>query len=77
MNPMTTSGVKKAASEGLLPLEYKTLPLGKVTVGGWLRQQLLLTANGQAGHLELFWDDVMDSVWIGGHADHSGAVLVL
>eukprot|EP01052_Picozoa_sp_SAG31_P034637 SAG31_NODE_4075_length_3612_cov_2.080843_2_plen_408_part_00 len=28
---------------------------------------------GQAGHLPEFWDDVMDSVWVGGAHDNSGA----
>ena len=67
-----TSGVKRA-SAGLRSLLFKNYQLGTTEPTGWLRTQLVLTANGQAGHLELFWDDVMDSVWIGGVHDHSGA----
>ena len=26
-------------------------------------------ASGLSGHLALFWDDVMKSIWIGGGAD--------
>ena len=58
---------------GLLPLQYQPLPLGTVIPRGWLRDQLVTMANGLSGHLELFWDDVHDSVWIGGTHDHSGA----
>ena len=67
-----SSGVKRAVS-GLEPLVYTTFPIGSIRASGWLRSQLLLTANGQAGHLPEFWVDVMDSVWIGGTHDHSGA----
>jgi len=70
---IVTSGVRHAAAEGLLPLLYKPLRLGQVQVGGWLREQLIVMANGLSGHLDLFWDDVMDSVWIGGTHDKSGA----
>ena len=62
-----------ARAGGLVPLLYKPLPLGNITVRGWLRDQLVTMANGLSGHLELFWDDVHDSVWIGGTHDHSGA----
>jgi hypothetical protein len=68
-----TSGVKKAAVEGLLPLKFTNFPLGSVKPAGWLQTQLVLVTNGLSGHLELFWDDISDSVWIGGHHDHSGA----
>lgn len=67
------SGVKRAAKKGLLPLKFKTLTLGTVAPQGWLRNQLITMANGLSGHLDLFWNDVMDSVWVGGKSDHSGA----
>lgn len=67
-----SSGVKRAVS-GLQPLMYTTFPIGSISASGWLRSQLVLTANGQAGHLPEFWVDVMDSVWIGGSHDNSGA----
>lgn len=62
-----------SAAPTIQPLRYSSFPLGSINCSGWLRQQLVLTANGQAGHLEFFWEDVMDSVWIGGHHDNSGA----
>ena len=40
---------------------------------GWLQSQLKIMANGLSGHLDMFWADVNESVWIGGKADHSGA----
>eukprot|EP00039_Didymoeca_costata_P021703 m.2809 g.2809 ORF g.2809 m.2809 type:complete len:948 (-) comp2595_c0_seq1:128-2971(-) len=67
-----TSGLLRAA-QGLLPLVYKPVKLGTVKATGWLHSQLKVMASGLSGHLDLFWDDVMDSVWIGGKADHSGA----
>ena len=54
---------------GLQPSTFKPLPTGSVTPKGWLLQQLKLQAQGLSGHLSQFWDDVMDSVWIGGSAD--------
>ena len=67
------SGVKAAAAQGLLPLKFKNFKLGSIAPAGWLQKQLVLMTNGQAGHLELFWDDIQDSVWVGGEHDHSGA----
>jgi hypothetical protein len=70
---LVASGVKAAALQGLLPLAYESFPLGSIQTAGWLRTQLVLMTNGLSGHLELFWDDIADSVWIGGQHDHSGA----
>jgi hypothetical protein len=53
-----TAGVRHAAAQGLLPLKFKPIKLGAVKPSGWLQTQLILMANGQAGHLELFWDDI-------------------
>ena len=66
----TCSGVKHAS---LAPKQFTPYPLGTVTPKGWLRTQLVIMANGLSGHLNLFWADVQDSVWVGGHSDHSGA----
>ena len=33
---------------------------------GWLRDQLILQANGLCGNLDKVWPDVRDSAWIGG-----------
>lgn len=67
-----TSG-SRAAVEGLIPLKFKPLSLRDVTPAGWLRAQLVTMANGLSGHLDHFWADVNESVWIGGKADHGGA----
>ena len=66
------SGVP-AAEVGLLPLEFTPLKLGSVKPTGWLRSQLVIMANGLSGHLDRFWVDVNQSVWVGGKFDHSGA----
>ena len=36
---------------------------------GWLREQLAIQASGLSGNLQFFWPDVMNSSWMGGHAD--------
>ncbi|MBQ8742408.1 MAG: glycoside hydrolase family 127 protein [Clostridia bacterium] len=36
---------------------------------GWLRDQLVIQANGLAGNLDKMWPDVRDSRWIGGDKD--------
>ncbi len=58
-----------AAAPPLLPKALRTLPVGSVTPTGWLRRQLELQADGLSGHLSMFWNDVMDSVWVGGSGD--------
>ena len=58
----------------LLPLKFRPLPLGSIKPQGWLKDQLMIQANGLSGHLPLFWADVMNSSWIGGTADGAGAV---
>jgi hypothetical protein len=120
---VTAASGTAAAADGLLPLKWKPLKLGTVAPTGWLRNQLLIFANGlsgetasvpaaicpfhplvclqcarrlhpalwlintrtrgltcnaarvccSAGHLDLFWHDVNQSVWIGGTDDKSGA----
>ena len=57
----------------LSPLLYKPLPLGSYRASGWLLGQLTQQANTLSGHLNLFWADVQDSVWVGGKSDKSGA----
>ena len=72
--PLAASGVKAAAvARGLRTLKFSNFKLGSVRTAGWLRTQLILMTNGLSGHLESFWDDIADSVWIGGVHDHSGA----
>lgn len=58
-----------APAGALVPYAYKPLPVGSVTPKGWLLKQLTLQAEGLTGHLAQFWNDVMNSVWIGGSGD--------
>lgn len=36
---------------------------------GWLLKQLQLQADGLSGHLSMFWNDIQNSIWIGGNGD--------
>ena len=69
------SGVLRAAEKGLVPLQYAPLRLGSVAVSGWLRRQLIVMANGLSGHLDAFWDDIMNSVGGGGGRRSRGSHL--
>jgi hypothetical protein len=56
-------------SGDLLPRAFEPLALGQVRPAGWLRDQLLIQADGLTGHLADFWPDVARSQWIGGDAE--------
>ena len=46
---------------------FYILPLGSIRPTGWLRDQLLIQANGLGGHLDETWADVgPNSEWLGG-----------
>ena len=40
-----------------------------ILCSGWLKEQLAIQADGLSGHLPFFWQDVMNSCWVGGTAD--------
>ena len=61
-----TSGTPYAT---LLPPAFPKLPASAITPTGWLAKQLQVQLAGLAGHLQLFWEDVADSVFIGGTHD--------
>lgn len=56
-------------SSQLAPRAFEPLPVGTVTPKGWLLAQLKLQADGLSGHLSQFWNDIQNSVWIGGGGD--------
>jgi len=46
---------------------FSFLPLGSIQPKGWLRNQLVIQANGLGGHLDETWADVgPNSGWLGG-----------
>lgn len=47
------------------PKSLSTLNVGDIQPRGWMERQLQYQVMGLAGHLQLFWDDVAQSVWIG------------
>jgi hypothetical protein len=50
----SASGTRRAAAQGLLPLQYTPLKLGAIVPSGWLQDQLVIMANGLSGHLDAF-----------------------
>ncbi len=48
---------------------WKQYTANEIKPRGWLKRQLQLQADGQAGNLDKMWPDVKDSAWIGGDAD--------
>lgn len=53
----------------LRPTKFAALPLGAVKPEGWLKDQLLIQANGLTGHLDEFWPSLSQSAWKGGEGD--------
>jgi len=51
--------------EPLLKTQYMKLPLGAVKPTGWLRDQLVVQANGLTGHLHEVWGIAHTSSWKG------------
>ncbi len=51
--------------EPLLQKKYVSLPVGAVKPLGWLKDQLVIQANGLTGHLDEFWPSLKNSAWKG------------
>jgi len=64
------SAAPPAPPRTLAPRAFNPLSVGSVTPSGWLLKQLQLQADGLSGHLSSFWQDVEQSVWVGGSADN-------
>ncbi len=52
--------------EPLIPSRLVPLPLGTIKPEGWLRDQLVVQANGLTGHLDEFWPALAANPWKGG-----------
>ena len=49
---------------------FEKLPLSSILPAGWLKDQLIIQANGFTGHLEEHWQDVgPQNGWIGGQGE--------
>ena len=46
--------------------KYSFFTSKEIKVGGWLRNQIRLQAEGLCGNLDKVWPDIRDSAWIGG-----------
>ncbi|EOL45357.1 hypothetical protein RV11_GL000211 [Enterococcus phoeniculicola] len=50
--------------------KFEQLPLGRIRPSGWLKNQLIIQANGMTGQLEEHWPDLgPDSAWLGGEGE--------
>lgn len=49
--------------EPLVQEAYIKLPTGAVEPEGWLKDQLQIQADGLTGHLDDFWEDLVNSGW--------------
>lgn len=48
---------------------FKQIPINRIHIKGWLKNQLRIQADGLCGNLDKIWPDVKDSGWLGGNAD--------
>ncbi len=70
---LVSTGCRKTIDRPLYPVNpkplvqeaYIKLPLGSVRPEGWLKDQIQIQADGLTGHLDEFWEDLVDSGWKG------------
>ncbi|KAF2462085.1 hypothetical protein BDY21DRAFT_360085 [Lineolata rhizophorae] len=55
----------------LLPVKFRSPPVGHIKPQGWLRDQMQLMADGLAGHEFDFYKYVANSSWVGGEEEYS------
>lgn len=48
---------------------YRNLKINQIYPQGWMLRQLEIQAEGLCGNLDLFWEDIKDSKWIGGKSE--------
>ncbi len=68
-----SNGCEKKSEISLYPVNpkplvqeaYIKLPLGSVQPAGWLEDELEIQAAGLTGHLDEFWEDLVNSGWRG------------
>lgn len=60
-----------AHQASLAPFKFNHFPLGSIRPGGWLRDQIQLSADGLGGHLFDFYRYVARSTWLGGSYEYS------
>lgn len=60
-----------SGSHTLAKFKYDSLPVGAIKPTGWLQDQLVLSANGLAGHEFDFYRYVARSTWLGGTHEYS------
>src|ERR1019366_6528914 len=65
-----TAGAPVANGSPLQPNAFNALPLGSRMPKGWLRERLLLQAQGLSGPLDEFWGALgPQSAWLGGSGE--------
>ncbi|KAL6831900.1 hypothetical protein V8C40DRAFT_285338 [Trichoderma camerunense] len=68
---MKFSAILTSLLATLAPFKFDHSPLGSIRPGGWLRDQIQLSADGLGGDLFDFYRYVARSTWLGGSYEYS------
>ncbi len=69
-NPQSDNSLYFPFKAPLTKSAFMALPIGAIRPAGWLRDQLIIQANGLTGHLEEFWPDLgPNTAWKGGEGE--------